>query len=283
MVKPAKFSGKEDEDPQEWIEEFNRAAITNNWTGLRKLQIVGGYLQGMAAIWYDQHKHLFFGWDTVPNGFEPNFLAKFASPTMRKTWYTNYKNVRQNGRSIDEYNNEFQAKWRKIDRNRAIPTEAVINDFIEGLDGHIKLSIYQTFPVSVEDAAQKAKMIELGQKSAAVQLGAQARMTQLEQENMAYRLQLNNIQETSTPSPPNNKWNNPPPDNKWNNPNKWQNRNNNNNQNNRFQGGKQNNGKGYNPNWNRPRIGGSNGNPPQNQTRPFNGDCHNCGKKGHMA
>ncbi len=45
------------------------------------------------------------------------FLQKFASSARKNTWYLNYKNCKQAGRSIDDYANEFQANWRKIDRD----------------------------------------------------------------------------------------------------------------------------------------------------------------------
>ena len=109
LVDPTKYSGRDEEDLHEWIKQFNHCANTNNWTDARKLQIVRGYLQGMAAIWYDQFKQWFGGWNGV-NGFEPYFLAQFASPTMRKTWYTEYKNMKQNGRTVDEYTTEFLIK-----------------------------------------------------------------------------------------------------------------------------------------------------------------------------
>src|SRR5688572_17303482 len=48
IVTPTLFYGKEEEDPTEWIRNFNRAALANRWNEVRKLQIVGSYLRGNA-------------------------------------------------------------------------------------------------------------------------------------------------------------------------------------------------------------------------------------------
>ena len=37
------------QDPMEWLEEFNRSARINQYTDEYKLQVVSGYLQGTAG------------------------------------------------------------------------------------------------------------------------------------------------------------------------------------------------------------------------------------------
>ncbi|CAI2196721.1 9314_t:CDS:2, partial [Funneliformis geosporum] len=39
-------------DPNDWLIHFEKAAKANNWTSERALEIVGGFLEGMAADWY---------------------------------------------------------------------------------------------------------------------------------------------------------------------------------------------------------------------------------------
>ena len=58
---------------------------------------------------------------------------------MRKTWYTEYKNMKQNGRTVDEYIMEFLIKWQKIDQNQVILMKSVMNDLIDGFDPISKL------------------------------------------------------------------------------------------------------------------------------------------------
>ncbi len=49
FVKPGEFGGTETEDPNEWLERFNRIVKANMWTEYRRFQIIGGYLVGAAA------------------------------------------------------------------------------------------------------------------------------------------------------------------------------------------------------------------------------------------
>src|SRR6266540_1057192 len=112
FVKPGEFGGTETEDPNEWLERFNRIAEANMWTEYRRFQIIGGYLVGAAARWYDEVK----GWIGSWEGFQQAFLQKFALPARKNTWYLKYKNCKQAGRTIDAYALEFQANWRKVDQ-----------------------------------------------------------------------------------------------------------------------------------------------------------------------
>lgn len=53
LVPVRRFSGKTDEDPNDWLIHFEKAAKANNWAPERSLEIVGGFLEGMAADWYE--------------------------------------------------------------------------------------------------------------------------------------------------------------------------------------------------------------------------------------
>ena len=53
LVKIEPFYG-DDQDPIGWLEDFEKAAITNGYTEARKLAIVRAYLKGTAAAWLTQ-------------------------------------------------------------------------------------------------------------------------------------------------------------------------------------------------------------------------------------
>ena len=163
FVKPGEFEGTKTEDPNEWLERFNRIAEANMWTEYRRFQIIGGYLVGAAARWYDEVK----GWIGSWGGFQQAFLQKFASPARKNTWYLKYKNCKQAGRTIDAYALEFQANWRKVDQRGMMPADSVLADFMSGLDSQISVMLYGLAPASLDEAIMKAKMIEMGQRNAA--------------------------------------------------------------------------------------------------------------------
>ena len=58
LIRPTEFAGTESEDPNDWLERYNRIADANKWNAMRRFQIVGGYLTGAAAKWYDTVKHM---------------------------------------------------------------------------------------------------------------------------------------------------------------------------------------------------------------------------------
>ncbi|CAI2198854.1 10720_t:CDS:1, partial [Funneliformis geosporum] len=53
LVPFRRFSEKTDKDPNDWLIHFEKAAKANNWSSEKALEIVGGFLEGMAADWYE--------------------------------------------------------------------------------------------------------------------------------------------------------------------------------------------------------------------------------------
>ncbi len=124
----------------------------------RRFQIIGGYLVRVAAKWYDEIKAWINSWI----GFQATFLQKFASLARKNIWYLNYKNCKQAGRSIDNYVNEFQANWRKVDKKQIMSAKSVLADFISGFDSNISIMLYGLVSGSLDETIRKVKMIEMG-------------------------------------------------------------------------------------------------------------------------
>ncbi len=74
-VKLTEFGETEAEDPNEWLECYNRIAEANKWSEHRRFQIIGGYLMRAAARWYDEIKTFITSW----RYFQHVFLIKFTS------------------------------------------------------------------------------------------------------------------------------------------------------------------------------------------------------------
>lgn len=62
IVKVELFYGREEEDPTEWIDMFEKAALANNWKNIRKVVIASGYFFEAAAYWYDDIKSTITSW-----------------------------------------------------------------------------------------------------------------------------------------------------------------------------------------------------------------------------
>ena len=58
LVKIDTFSGKDDEDAVDWIQQFEAAAQANGWNEDRLVAIAAGHLRGAALDWYLEQKDL---------------------------------------------------------------------------------------------------------------------------------------------------------------------------------------------------------------------------------
>ncbi len=101
-----------------------------------------------------------------------------------------YKSCKQAERIIDEYAIDFQANWRKIDKQRMMPADSILADFILGLDLNILILLYGLVLTNLNEAIMKAKMIEMGQKNALGAIQVNAKIMQLEIENQVLQQQL---------------------------------------------------------------------------------------------
>ena len=55
-IKLTEFKDTEAEDPNEWLERYNRIIEANRWSEHRRFQIIGKYFIKAAARWYDEIK-----------------------------------------------------------------------------------------------------------------------------------------------------------------------------------------------------------------------------------
>ena len=85
FVKSGEFGGTETEDPNEWLERFNQIAEANMWTEYRRFQIIGGYLVGAAARWYDEVKGWIGSWGGFQQAFLPHWPERILGTSSTRT------------------------------------------------------------------------------------------------------------------------------------------------------------------------------------------------------
>ena len=80
IAKVRNFYGKDDEEPTEWIKEFNRTAEANNWKNGKRIAIAATHLREIAMEWYEQDKENIQRWDKQGNNdsFEERFIERFT-------------------------------------------------------------------------------------------------------------------------------------------------------------------------------------------------------------
>ena len=116
------FYGREDEDPVEWLKDFNYAAEANNWSKERRLKIVPNYLRGQARSWFKDKMEDIEEWNketikTEENeegmSFEEAFIKKFTSKERRRIWKKQLYDLQQKEASVSNYTTKFN---KLIDR-----------------------------------------------------------------------------------------------------------------------------------------------------------------------
>ena len=114
LVKVDPFHRRDDEDPVEWLDTFNRAAIANHWTTeARKKQVAGGYMKDAAASWFTTNAtamgdNFNTGTGTNNQNFTDLFNQQFASDSKKNMWYQQLMNLRQSStEGVDAYADRF--------------------------------------------------------------------------------------------------------------------------------------------------------------------------------
>ena len=84
IVEAPTFSGREDEDPHEWITMFNQAFTTNGWregnNQERKIAIAAGHLKGAAQDQYQEDSNNIQKWHNEgTNNFTTRLINRFFS------------------------------------------------------------------------------------------------------------------------------------------------------------------------------------------------------------
>ncbi|GBC24699.2 retroviral aspartyl protease family protein [Rhizophagus irregularis DAOM 181602=DAOM 197198] len=168
IAKIEPFSGKEDEDPIEWLAIFEKAAATNGWTTPeRKLAVAASYLRGAASDWYDTNSatignHWESGQNTG-NNFTDLFKKYFANDTRKNKWYQELLTLRQgSNETVDDYAAKFQRLLKRVDTTNAIPDAQKIRMFLFGLTPTITPMVHLQDANTLSDVIGNARKVETG-------------------------------------------------------------------------------------------------------------------------
>ena len=123
IMKPSFFSGGPDEDPSEWVKEFDRAAEANAWINddaddNLRTRMAKAHLKGEAADWCDDNNATLTRQHS--NGDAANQLAelivtRFNTGQRKLQWLQKFDEVRQRqGESLEEFNKRFDKITRRV-------------------------------------------------------------------------------------------------------------------------------------------------------------------------
>ena len=158
----------EEDDPYDWIQEFQIACETNGFEGDRRLQIIPSLLQGNAKRWWLAVKPNIktFGIkqgdkNEGQDSFVRNFIERFAGIDKQYEWDRKLNKIKQEiGETVSNYTDRWMSALKRADPRGAMLEYSKINKYIEGLRGEIRKDVMIQNPKSLRDAQTKARTIE---------------------------------------------------------------------------------------------------------------------------
>jgi Retrotransposon gag protein/Zinc knuckle len=150
---PMPCFGGGNQDPVEWLEEYERNAQINRYSDPYKLGVVGGYLLNEAQTWYQQHQNdptqTFQTWNVVnTRRFVTRFLAQFRDQGRIIQWRSELERRMQGlTESVDKYALDIKKLIKRIDVNGHWSQADKIYQFTKGLRREIacQLNPHLTF------------------------------------------------------------------------------------------------------------------------------------------
>ena len=132
-ITPPNYHGRMDEDPLDWVDQFEIAKNANSWGNDRAADIAAGCMKDAAARWYLANKDQIDRWYTNGNNtnFKTKFLEKFATDIRQDAWHQIYRRLEQGDQTVDEYVIAFEKALERIDPNYSVAMAR--KDFEKGL------------------------------------------------------------------------------------------------------------------------------------------------------
>jgi len=135
IISIPKYKGG-DQDPINWLTEFNEACDANGIDGEGKLRIIAAHLEGAPSSWFRRRQRqdgtVLNQWepndpndaDTVEHSFVEQFKQEYANTFRKAMWKTNLRNRKQKpGETVEKYLSALEDLWYKIDQEDVYPAD----------------------------------------------------------------------------------------------------------------------------------------------------------------
>ena len=171
MVHIPLFYGKEEEDVNDWVKQFEVAftAIGKapGANGIRQAAYAATCLKGAAAQWYLEMKELNAGnlvnWADVnnDNDLKHRIKQRFTRDDIRRRKMQELMKTEQGiNESVESYTQRFRQTLRIAARGHALDDEYQVNFFIEGLQPKLSYEVGRQQPGNLNGAVNLAKREE---------------------------------------------------------------------------------------------------------------------------
>ncbi|XP_074563063.1 uncharacterized protein LOC141819710 [Curcuma longa] len=144
---------------QSWIETVERTFHYTACTEWEKVELAAYHLRDEAEIWWDTQRIMLGEQHITWARFREMFDSQYFPLSYQMTLRQDFQSLRQRGRSVMEYNAEFNRLARCCpelvaeDRSRML-------QFTQGLDGHLQVRLAGLGISSYQEVLDRALMIE---------------------------------------------------------------------------------------------------------------------------
>ncbi|CAB4418800.1 unnamed protein product [Rhizophagus irregularis] len=170
------FSGKEDEDVNDWIRQFEVAFTVsgrpegNVGGGLcrqNKVNIAITYLRGVALQWYNEEKERvaanLVNWCDYDDdrNLKTKLINRFTREDVKRRKMIELTRIKQGtNESVEEYTRRFRSILRVATRGQALHDLYQVNYFIQGLEPMLGYQVRRSSPTNLNDAVNMARREE---------------------------------------------------------------------------------------------------------------------------
>src|SRR6266498_5607281 len=166
LVNYPTFSGRGDEDINDFISELTKAFAINRVPDNRKHIVAASCLKRTAANFYNGLAGI-TEWNIAGQAaaiqLKLTLEVQFRSEAQATHYYNQYLTLRQRTvQTVDNYANRFLELRRKIDPNNNTPVVHIVLKFVQGLLPQLMTITYASNPGDLQAAINTVKRLEGG-------------------------------------------------------------------------------------------------------------------------
>ena len=152
---PPTFHGSPNEDPETWLETFERVSTFNNWDSEDKLRHVFFYLEDAARTWFENRESTLRTWDIFRSAFLETFTSVVRKERAAALLETR---VQLPNESVAIFAEEMTRLFRHADP--AMPEDKKLRFLMRGVKQELFAGLMRSPPSTVQEFVSEATTIE---------------------------------------------------------------------------------------------------------------------------